>query len=91
MGYLHIYCDNCGGEWEVYHRDISSDKARQCPHCFAKIDKTTWQDGVLPAFEQVEATTARLGMDHANHLPMFTIDYMDNAIYKNAKGVLHDV
>lgn len=91
MGYLHIYCDSCGGEWEVYRRDISGDKARQCPHCFAKIDKATWQEGVLPAFEQVEVAAMRLAKDHANHLPRFTANYMDDAIYKNAKGARHDV
>ena len=42
--FMKIYCDNCGGFWEVYGRDNwHDDKARQCPHCYAKIDKELWE------------------------------------------------
>ena len=51
MAYMRIHCKVCGGTWEIYHRDNwNDDKARQCPHCFTKIDRQVWQREVLPAF-----------------------------------------
>lgn len=86
MGFLRIYCGSCGDTWEVYRRDVYGERARQCPHCTAKIDKKTWRENVLQAFEEVETATARLMMDNANHQPLFTVDYMDDSIYRNARG-----
>lgn len=83
MAYLRIHCDVCGGTWEVYHRDNwKDDKARQCPHCFAKIDRSVWEKEVLPAFGAVQDANAELFKEHTGyHRPLFTFDVIADHIY----------
>lgn len=87
MAYLRIHCDVCGGTWEVYHRDNwNDDKARQCPHCFSKIDRQTWQKEVLPAFGAVNDANAELFKEHTGrHVPLFTFDVIADHLYANRK------
>lgn len=76
MVYLRIHCAACGGVWEVYHRDNwNNDKARQCPHCSAEIDRQTWEKQILPAFGAVHDANAELFKDHkGNDKPLFYVD-----------------
>jgi hypothetical protein len=83
--YLKIYCDVCGGNWEVYQRDDwTSDKARQCPHCFAKIDRQTWNKQIIPAFAATADANAELVKDSTGyHKPLFTVDFIADTLYRN--------
>ena len=84
MAYMRLYCDVCGGSWDVYHRDIKNDKARQCPHCYSKIDRQTWERQALPAFGAVHDANAELFKDHAGyHVPLFSFDVLADHIYEN--------
>ena len=85
MAYLRIHCENCGGTWEIYHRDDwKTDKAMQCPHCFAKIERSTWTHDILPAFSAVQEANAELFKDHTGyHDPLFTFDVIADHLYQN--------
>lgn len=87
MAYLKIYCDVCGGEWQVYHRDNwKDDKARQCPHCFSEIDRRTWDNFVLPALGAVNDANAELFKEHAGyHTPLFSFDVVADHLYQNKR------
>lgn len=84
MGFLKIYCDNCGGEWHCYHRDIKNPYIRQCPHCYAKIDPSTWKQ-IVTAFGKMRDAEMELAKDHANHMPLFMVDFVSDAVYENEK------
>ena len=84
MGYLKVYCDNCGGEWHVYHRDIKNPYIQQCPHCYAKIEPYTWKQ-IVTGFGEMLDAEMELVKDHENHMPLFTVDFVSDAVYKNAK------
>lgn len=84
MGYLKIYCDSCGGEWQVYHHQIHDEHTRQCPHCYARIDSGTWNQ-IETGFGEMLDSELELVKDHAAHKPLFTVDFVANAIYANAK------
>ena len=73
--------------WEVYHRDNwNNDKARQCPHCFAEIDRQTWEKEVLPAFGAVHDANAELHKDHTGYdKPLFYFDVMTDRPCQNRK------
>lgn len=88
MAYMRIHCDVCGGAWEVYHRDSwNDDKARQCPHCFSKIDRQTWQREVLPAFNAVNDANAELFKEHTGqHTALFSFDVIADHLYSRKKG-----
>ena len=87
MAYLRIHFEACGGVWEVYHRDNwNNDKARQCPHCFAEIDRQTWEKEVLPAFGAVHDANAELHKDHTGYdKPLFYFDVMTDRPCQNRK------
>lgn len=87
MVYLQIHCAACGGEWNVYRRDdFNNDKTRQCPHCFAEIDRQTWEKEVLPAFGAVHDANAELFKDHTgNDKPLFCFDVIADRHYQNGK------
>ena len=89
MGYLRIKCYYCGGTWEVYHRDLHSryKKARECPHCFQKIDEQTWDRQIFPAYNALDDANRELFKDHlGHHVPLFEVSYESNTIFKNAKN-----
>lgn len=83
MGYLRIHCDYCGGTWEVYGRDDwNDDRARQCPHCSAKIDRQDWTKEVLPAFAAMMDANREIAKTHSGyHIPLFTVDYIEDSYY----------
>lgn len=85
MAYLRIHCGICGGTWEVYHRDNwKDDKARECPHCFAKIDPQAWENEVLPAFGAVQDANAELFKENTGyHRPLFAFDVIADNPYRN--------
>lgn len=84
MAYVKLHCETCGGEWEVYGRDIKDDKARQCPHCTAKIDRQMWEREVIPAYEAVKEANAALFTENAcRHRPLFTFDVVADHLYQN--------
>ena len=84
MAYMRVYCDVCGGTWEVYQRQAREDSARQCPHCYAKINRNIWKKKVLPAFVAVQEINVELYKDHAsNHTPLFTVDIVADHLYKS--------
>jgi len=77
MGYLKIYCHQCGGTWDVYSRDNwKADTARQCPHCFMSIDAQTWTKQIIPAFASMDDANRELEKDHSGyHTPLFDVSY----------------
>ena len=80
---------NCGGTWEVYHRDLHSrhKKARVCPHCSQKIDEQTWDNQIFPAYNALDDVNRELFKDHLGyHVPLFEVSYESNTIFKNAKN-----
>ena len=83
--FLKIYCDVCGGTWEIYQRDNwKDDKARQCPHCYSKIDRQTWNDQIIPAFTLAADANAELVKDSTGyHKPLFTVDFIADTLYRN--------
>lgn len=85
--YMRIHCDTCGGTWEVYQRDNwKDDKARACPHCFAEIDRQTWNDYVLPAFGLTADANAELFKDSTGyHKPRFSVDFVADHLYQNRR------
>lgn len=48
-----IHCHNCGCNYYVYWSGLNRNKIINCPHCFAKIDKTMW-DNLINAMSAVE-------------------------------------
>lgn len=76
--YMRIYCDNCGGTWEVYQRDTwDDDKVRTCPHCFAEIDRQTWRNNILPAFGMTTDANAELFKDSVGYRKVrFFVDFV---------------
>ena len=80
MAYMRIHCHHCGGTWEVYQRDDwKDDRARTCPHCFAEIDKQTWEHQIVPAFGAAADANAELIKDHHDKCrPIFTVDFCAN-------------
>ena len=85
MAFLRIQCDYCGGSWDVYKRDIKSEDARKCPHCFQRIEPQTWKRQVLPAFAMVEDANTELVKDTYTHLPLFSFDVIANHLFTNRK------
>lgn len=85
MAYLRIYCDSCGGSWEVYR--LTLDRGNECPHCGAKIEKATWRDYVAPMLDMMNTAAVALRLDHsACHRPLFTFTVEDDSIFNNARG-----
>ncbi len=81
MGFLKIRCKSCGQSWEVYHRDDwKDDRARQCPHCFAEINKNIWEKSIIPGFASLSDANRELWNDYTGLLTrqMFTVDYIAN-------------
>lgn len=85
MGHLKIHCDNCGGDWLIYHRDNWKDwKARTCPICGESINKSTWEQSVLKAFGEMSDANLELAKDNAQyHGTLFTVSYEPDMIYPN--------
>lgn len=85
MVYMKIHCSACGGTWEVYNRQRDSKTARICPHCEHKIDRTTWEGKILPAFQTVGAANMALATDSTDkHLAEFTVDFIADTRFQNA-------
>ena len=90
MAYLRLYCDVCGGTWDIYHRDRDNDAARQCPHCGSKIAQQTWYGKILPAFAAVHDANTDLYKDHVSsyhHTPLFSFDVIADHLYENRHSV----
>ena len=87
MAYLRIHCEACGGVWEVYHRDNwNNDKARQCPHCFAEIDRQTWEKRSYRLSELYMTLMRNYTKDHTGYdKPLFYFDVMTDRPCQNRK------
>lgn len=85
MAYMRIYCGDCGGTWEIYGRDDwKNDKARECPHCFSKIGRHTWEKQVIPAFAAVSDANRELYKDSTGYnKPLFTINIIADHVNQN--------
>lgn len=83
MGHLSIYCDGCGADWRVYHRDDWKHwKSRTCPVCGKSINPETWEHDVLRAFGEMEDANLELMKDNAQyHGALFTVDYVSDVIF----------
>lgn len=88
MGMLRIRCGYCNSSWDVYgmRGQWTDDVNRTCPHCGARIDSQTWQKHVLPAFGALQDANRELFKDHANHLPLFAVDYHEDALFTPDNG-----
>lgn len=89
MAYLKIYCDVCGGSWEIYHRDNwKDDKARKCPHCFSKIPIELWAGEIIPAFTATHEANTELYKAHVcRHTPLFSFDIVADHLYENRREI----
>ena len=74
--YLHIRCGVCGCKWDVYSRDNwKDDRARQCPHCFAEIDREVWNREIIPAFGSMMDANRELVKEHTGYnKPLFKVE-----------------
>ncbi len=81
--YMRIYCDYCGQTWEIYSRDdLTSKKARTCPHCgAAKIKPGTW-DRIVQILELSKLANEQLVEDHINdHNALFSVSFIDDHLF----------
>ena len=78
MAYMKIHCDSCGETWEIYGRDNwKAETARQCPHCFQKIDRTIWEKNIILAFSAARDANAELHKAHTGEdKPLFSVDFI---------------
>lgn len=85
MAFMKISCESCGGSWEVYDRDdMMNKKTSTCPHCGAKIDRETWQKGIVPAFAMMISANRTLFRNNAeDHRPLFQVDMISDILYRN--------
>lgn len=86
MAFLRIYCNECGGKWEIYRRDNWNDEtARQCPHCFLQINRDVWEKEILPAFNAVHDANAELFKESTGYSkPLFSFDVVTNRLNRKA-------
>lgn len=86
MAMMRIYCDYCGQKWEVYQRDdLSPSKAGICPHCKTKIDRNTWNDHIIPAFEAFKSINNELINNNMTGSPRFSVDFVDDFYFPESK------
>ena len=89
MAFMRIYCDYCGMKWEVYQRDdYKSDKSRKCPHCTTKIDRNTWNNHIVPAFEAFQSINTELINDNMAGSPRFSVDFHEDYYFPAKKTQL---
>ena len=82
---MRLHCGACGGTWEVYTRQRDSKTARICPHCEHKINRDTWEDKILPAFQAAGAANLALVSDSVNnHTGDFEVDFIADGRFPNA-------
>lgn len=85
MAYLQIHCGYCGGKWEVYSKQRDTAAARYCPHCDSKISEDTWNNYILPAYNNMCASNMQLLNDHVEkHYPEFEVDFVQDGTFANA-------
>lgn len=58
MGFLRVTCPKCRGRWYSYQPQ--DERANVCPHCFAEIDRQTWDSQILPGYGQMEDANREL-------------------------------
>lgn len=88
MVIIRVRCDSCGGTWEAYSKLREFDQVRECPHCGKRIDRLTWQQNILPAFDAVRAANMELMNDHIKyHAPVFQVDFIADSLFANASKV----
>lgn len=84
MAFMRIHCGVCGRVWEVYnHGNWKADSARTCPGCFAEVDKTHWEQNILPVFGEMNDAER----DMMKSEPIFSVDIIsDRAKAERNKG-----
>ena len=88
MAYLRIHCGYCGGTWDVYHSQKDIDPARTCPHCDQKIDRSTWQGNILPAYNAMRTANLELLNNHVQqHATRFAVDFVADGEFQNATAI----
>ena len=89
MVIMRVHCGACGGVFEVYQKLREYDKARQCPHCEARIDGVTWREKILPAYIEVMAANLALSQDHVEyHTAPFEVDFIADTKFVNSRRVI---
>lgn len=85
MGYLKVYCSSCGGTYDIYKRNLKDPASAICPHCDKRMYRTTFE-ALHNAFDSMEKANLAIAQDAVeHHLPLFTVDYVNDSIYENAK------
>lgn len=83
--YMRIWCQRCGGTFEIYGRDdVRSHKARTCPHCQERATGETWAK-VAEAFDAYKEAAMALYADRTAKT-RFTVDFIDDSVYENCRG-----
>lgn len=83
MGYLRIYCDYCGGTWEIYKQNTG---APCCPHCLKRINENTWEQTIIPAWNALEKANRELIKDSIGYKnPLFAVDFIADTVFENSK------
>ena len=84
MAFLRVKCENCGGKWDVYHRDDwKDDRARTCPHCYAEVDAVLWASHVIPAFTFADEGNREIRkQSREENKPGFSFDVVDDMQFR---------
>ena len=92
MAFMRIYCNSCGGKWEIYDSHNWTHKAnRTCPHCCREIDLQTWYRQILPAFGAVSDANRELYKDFCGYdNPLFRFDVISNPFIKKEDKTEND-
>ena len=56
---------------------MKDERANQCPHCFAEVDRQTWTRQIVPGFGHMEDANRELLKDSTGYdSPLFGVDYI---------------
>ena len=64
--YAKVRCGNCGGSFELYHRDMQGEAPATCPHCNTQMTAKQWS-GLVDCYNSLEDWNAQTTKSHEEH------------------------
>ena len=64
--YATVRCNNCGGRFNLYHRDMQNEKPNSCPFCNTKMTEKQWA-GLVNAYNCLEDWNAQCKKSNVEH------------------------